>query len=83
MVGGPREKVEIYTLPLHFDKVLKGFEGGQCQPTRDIPWLVRLAEASKISYEVIVTDEFALERINEALDLMRSGRSGRILLNIG
>jgi hypothetical protein len=83
LVGVPREKVEIYTLPLHFDKVLKGSEGGQCQPARDIPRLVRLAEAGKISYEGIVTDEFSLDQINGALDLMRSGKSGRILLNIG
>jgi S-(hydroxymethyl)glutathione dehydrogenase / alcohol dehydrogenase len=83
LVGVPREKVEIYTLPLHFDKVLKGSEGGQCQPSRDIPRLIRLAEAGKINYEGIVTDEFSLDKINDALDLMRSGKSGRILLNIG
>lgn len=82
LVGVPREKVEIYTLPLHFEKVLKGSEGGQCQPARDIPRLVRLAEAGKINYDGIVTDEFSLEQINDALDLMRSGKSGRILLNI-
>src|SRR5262249_4212939 len=83
LVGVAREKVEIYTLPLHFDKVLKGSEGGQCQPARDIPRLVRLAEAGKINYDGIVTDTFSLEQINDALDLMRSGQSGRILLNIG
>ncbi|WP_158812825.1 zinc-binding dehydrogenase [Methylocapsa sp. S129] len=82
LVGVPREKVEIYTLPLHFDKVLKGSEGGQCQPARDIPRLVRLAEAGKINYDGIITDEFPLEKINDALELMRSGKSGRILLNI-
>jgi S-(hydroxymethyl)glutathione dehydrogenase/alcohol dehydrogenase len=74
--------VEIYTLPLHFEKVLKGSEGGQCQPARDIPRLLRLAEAGKINYDGMITDEFSLERINEALDLMRSGESGRILLII-
>ena len=83
LVGVPRDKVEIYTLPLHFEKVLKGSEGGQCQPARDIPRLIRLAEAGKINYEGIVTDEFPLDQINDALDLMRSGKSGRILLNIG
>jgi S-(hydroxymethyl)glutathione dehydrogenase / alcohol dehydrogenase len=83
LVGVPHEKVEIYTLPLHFDKVLKGSEGGQCQPARDIPRLVRLAEAGKINYDGIVTNEFSLEQINDALDLMRSGKSGRILLTIG
>ena len=82
LVGVPRDKVEIYTLPLHFEKVLKGSEGGHCQPARDIPRLVRLADAGKINYDGIVTDEFPLERINDALDLMRSGKSGRILLNI-
>jgi S-(hydroxymethyl)glutathione dehydrogenase/alcohol dehydrogenase len=83
LVGVPREKVEIYTLPLHFEKILKGSEGGQCQPARDIPRLVRLAEAGKINYDGIVTDEFSLDQINDALDLMRSGKSGRILINIG
>ncbi|MCW5770148.1 MAG: zinc-binding dehydrogenase [Rhodospirillaceae bacterium] len=82
LVGVPREKVEIYTLPLHFDKVLKGSEGGQCRPDRDIPRLVRLADAGRLSYDGIVTDEFPLEDINDAIDLMRSGASGRILLNL-
>jgi S-(hydroxymethyl)glutathione dehydrogenase / alcohol dehydrogenase len=82
LVGVPRDKVEIYTLPLHFEKILKGSEGGHSQPARDIPRLVRLAEAGKINYEGIITDEFPLERINDAIDLMRSGESGRILLNI-
>jgi S-(hydroxymethyl)glutathione dehydrogenase/alcohol dehydrogenase len=82
LVGVPREKAEIYTLPLHFEKVLKGSEGGQCQPARDIPRLVRLSDAGKVSYRGIVTHEFALDDVNDALDLMRSGTSGRILLNI-
>jgi S-(hydroxymethyl)glutathione dehydrogenase/alcohol dehydrogenase len=83
LVGVPREKVSIYTLPLHFDKVIKGSEGGHCDPARDIPRLIRLADAGKLSYDGIITDEFPLEAINDALDLMRSGRSGRILLRIG
>ena len=82
LVGVPHEKVEIYTLPLHFEKVLKGSEGGHCQPARDIPRLVRLAAAGRIKYDGIVTHEFALDDINEAIELMRSGKSGRILLNL-
>ena len=82
LVGVPHEKVEIYTLPLHFEKVLKGSEGGQCQPARDIPRLVRLAEAGRIDYDGIVTHEFALDDVNDAIELMRGGTSGRILLNI-
>ena len=82
LVGVPHEKVEIYTLPLHFDKVLKGSEGGQCQPARDIPRLVRLAKAGRIDYDGIVTHEFALDGVNDAIALMRGGTSGRIVLNI-
>jgi S-(hydroxymethyl)glutathione dehydrogenase / alcohol dehydrogenase len=82
LVGVPREKVEIYTLPLHFEKVLKGSEGGQCQPARDIPRLIRLADAGRIHYDGIVTHEFALDDVNDAIELMRSGDSGRIVLNI-
>jgi len=82
LVGVPHEKVEIYTLPLHFEKILKGSEGGQCQPTRDIPRLVRLAAAGRVHYDGIVTHEFALDQINGAIDLMRAGNSGRILLNM-
>jgi S-(hydroxymethyl)glutathione dehydrogenase/alcohol dehydrogenase len=61
----------------------EGSEGGQCQPARDIPRLVRLAEAGRIRSDDIVTHEFPLDEINDALNLMRSGKSGRLLLNIG
>ena len=66
--------VDEFTLP---DRL----EHGQVL-ARDIPRLVRLDEAGKVSCRGIVTDEFALEDVNDALDLMRSGKSGRILLNI-
>jgi S-(hydroxymethyl)glutathione dehydrogenase/alcohol dehydrogenase len=82
LVGVPREKVSIYTLPLHFDKVLRGSEGGQCQPARDIPRLMRMQAAGRLGFEGMITHEFPLERINDALDLMRTGRSGRILLSV-
>jgi S-(hydroxymethyl)glutathione dehydrogenase/alcohol dehydrogenase len=74
--------VEIHTLPLHFEKILKGSEGGQCHPARDIPRLVRLAAAGRIQYDGMVTHEFGLDDINEAIHLMRTGSSGRILLNL-
>jgi S-(hydroxymethyl)glutathione dehydrogenase/alcohol dehydrogenase len=82
LVGVPHERVELYTLPLHFEKVLKGSEGGQCKPARDIPRLVRLQEAGRLGYGGVVTHSFPLEAVNDAIDLMRSGRSGRILLDM-
>ena len=82
LVGVPQEKVEIYTLPLHFDKVLKGSEGGQCQPARDIPRLLRSASAGRISFDGLITHEFDLDHINDALDLVRTGDCGRVRIRM-
>jgi S-(hydroxymethyl)glutathione dehydrogenase/alcohol dehydrogenase len=82
LVGVPSEKVSIYTLPIHFNKTLTGSHGGSARPHVDIPRIMRLADAGRVSFEGIITDEFALDEVNTALDKMRSGRSGRILLRI-
>jgi S-(hydroxymethyl)glutathione dehydrogenase / alcohol dehydrogenase len=83
LVGVPNEKVTIYTLPIHFNKVLTGSHGGDAVPHVDIPRLIRLHQAGRLSFEGIITDEFPLDKINEALDLVRSGVAGRVVLNIG
>jgi S-(hydroxymethyl)glutathione dehydrogenase/alcohol dehydrogenase len=83
LVGVPNEKVSIYTLPIHFNKVLTGSHGGDAAPHIDIPRLIRLAEAGRFSLDGIITHEFALDDINEALALVRSGNAGRVLINIG
>ena len=82
LVGVPSEKVTIYTLPIHFNKVLTGSHGGDAHPQIDIPRIVRLVKAGRLSFDGIITDEYPLGEINSALDKMRTGRSGRILLRI-
>lgn len=82
LVGVPNEKVTIYTLPIHFNKILTGSHGGDAVPHIDIPRIIRLIKAGRLSLEGIITHEFPLNEINAALDLMRSGSSGRILLNV-
>jgi S-(hydroxymethyl)glutathione dehydrogenase / alcohol dehydrogenase len=83
LVGVPNEKVTIYTLPIHFNKVLTGSHGGEAVPQVDIPRLIRLNRAGRLSFDGIITHEFTLEKINDALDLVRSGAAGRVVLNIG
>jgi S-(hydroxymethyl)glutathione dehydrogenase / alcohol dehydrogenase len=82
LVGVPNEKVLIYTLPIHFNKVLTGSHGGDARPHIDIPRIIRLVRAKRLSFDGIITDEFALSEINAALDLVRSGKAGRVLLNV-
>jgi S-(hydroxymethyl)glutathione dehydrogenase/alcohol dehydrogenase len=80
LVGVPNEKVSIYTLPIHFNKVLTGSHGGDARPHIDIPRIIKLIQAGKLSFDGIITHEFPLADINAALDLVRSGKAGRVLV---
>ena len=83
LVGVPSEKVTIYTLPIHFNKVLTGSHGGRrgaaCRhsapdPPRQRPAGFRSTASSPTS--------FRSTRSTTALDVVRSGNAGRVLLNI-
>ncbi len=82
LVGVPSEKVTIYTLPIHFNKVLTGSHGGDARPHIDIPRIIGLVKAGRVSFDGLITHEFPLEEVNEALDVVRSGSAGRVLLNM-
>ncbi|MBI1983206.1 MAG: zinc-binding dehydrogenase [Acidobacteria bacterium] len=82
LVGVPTkgDNVSIYTLPLHFKKVLKGSHGGDAEPHLDIPRYIRLIQAGKLNLDGLVTHEFKLDQINEAIRLVTSGNAGRVLV---
>jgi len=82
LVGVPTEKVTIYTLPIHFNKVLTGSHGGDAVPDVDIPRIIRLNQSGRLSFDGLITHEFSLDDINAALDLVRSGEAGRVLINV-
>ncbi|MBI3853379.1 MAG: zinc-binding dehydrogenase [Verrucomicrobia bacterium] len=84
LVGVPRkgDKASIYTLPLHFKKVLKGSHGGSAAPDVEIPRLIRLIRQNRMKLDGLFTHEFKLDEINEAIRTFRSGEAGRILINM-
>jgi S-(hydroxymethyl)glutathione dehydrogenase/alcohol dehydrogenase len=84
LVGVPMkgDKVSIYTLPLHFKKVLTGSHGGSVDPHIEIPRLTRLVKSGRLSLDGLVTHEFPLSQINEAIALVRSHQAGRVLVNM-
>ena len=84
LVGVPNkgDNISIYSLPLHFNKVLTGSHGGDSVPDLEIPRYIRLIQSDKMTLEGFITHEFALEEINDALDLFRSGEAGRIIINM-
>jgi S-(hydroxymethyl)glutathione dehydrogenase/alcohol dehydrogenase len=84
LVGVPRkgDNISIYSLPLHFNKVLTGSHGGDAVPDLEIPRYIRLIESGKMTLDGLISHEYELEKINEALDLFRSGKAGRIIINM-
>jgi len=85
LVGVPRkgDNVNIYTLPLHFKKVLKGSHGGSSVPDVEIPRFIRLMKQGKMKLEGLVTHEFSLNKINTALKAVYNGDAGRVVINMG
>jgi len=84
LVGVPRhdQDITIHSLPLHFGKVLTGCEGGHTNPTTDIPRYLSLYRNGKLTLDGLVTHRFEFDRINEALDAVRSGEAGRCVLQM-
>lgn len=82
LVGVPKkgDNISIYSLPLHFKKVLTGSHGGSAEPHVDIPRCIRLMQAGKLSLDGLITHEFPLGKINEAIQVVRSGDAGRVLV---
>ena len=85
LVGVPRKgkEISIYSLPLHFGKVLTGSHGGDCCPHVDIPRYHNLFRLERIKLRELITNEFSLEQINEAIEQMRNGQiQGRCLVSL-
>ena len=85
LVGVPPKDshIKIYSLPLHFGKIILGSHGGECVPEVDIPRYLKLLANKKINFEGLITSRFSLKDINIAINTMRSGSSsGRIVIDL-
>ena len=84
LVGQARydQNVNIQTLPLHSSKVLMGSDGGQTNPTVDIPRYLSLYCKGKLKLDRLITHRFPLPEINTALDTVQAGEAGRCMLTI-
>ncbi len=85
LVGVPPKDshIKIYSLPLHFGKLILGSHGGECLPEHDIPRYLKLLTNKKINFEGLITSRYSLNDINIAINSMRSGSSsGRIIIDL-
>jgi Zn-dependent alcohol dehydrogenase len=83
LVGVPKSdsRAKIYTLPLHFDKIMKGSHGGGSKPEIDIPILLDLMSRGDLNFDNYPTQSFKLNEINQAIGNLRRGVSGRMIID--
>jgi len=83
LVGVPNadSKAKFYTLPLHFNKIIKGSHGGDSNPEIDIPILLDLMSQKKLNFSNYPIKMFAINDINIAISNLRTGVAGRMILD--
>lgn len=70
----PKDKrVSIHTLPLFFGRTLTGSEGGQSNPDKDIPEILRTFSAQNIDCSSAISHRGRLQDIEEVISKMRNG----------
>ncbi len=85
LVGVPRKggNINIYSLPLHFGKDLRGSHGGEAIPQIDIPRYQNLYQLGRIKLNELITHRYSLNQINAAITGMRAGNiAGRCLIKM-
>ena len=88
MVGQPAPGTDLNIFnPLSmFDgqgKSIRASQGGGTKPDEDIPRYIKLANREVLDFNTLHTDTFALDNINDAFDLLKTGNAGRIIIKIG
>jgi Zn-dependent alcohol dehydrogenase len=85
LIGQPALGASV-ALPVYeltqFEHDVLGTHIGGATPALDIPALALLVEAGKLDLAPLVTHRYRLEEIGEALETTRSGRAGRVVLDL-
>jgi S-(hydroxymethyl)glutathione dehydrogenase/alcohol dehydrogenase len=76
------EKITIDSFPLHFGRLVIGSHGGDTRPDEDIPRYVELYRRGKLRLDEMISHRLPLERINDAIDVVRKGEAMRCLVQM-
>ncbi|MEY3479729.1 MAG: hypothetical protein RIQ71_504 [Verrucomicrobiota bacterium] len=74
------QRVSIHTLPLHFGRVLTGSEGGQSQPDKDIPEILRVLGEKNIGWRGFISHRGPIDSWEDGIVKMRSGEVVHLIL---
>lgn len=86
LVGQPREGQDIVFEDMQRDYrgiTIMDSQGGLTNPDTDIPRYIKLYQAGQLELDKLITHRFPLTEINQAVELMKSGLSGRIIVEMG
>lgn len=79
---GKNEKIELHPFELIKGKRIIGTWGGETQPDRDIPALLKAYSHGVLPIDRLITHRFGLEDINRAFEVLVKGDAGRIILQM-
>ncbi len=87
LVGQPKpgESIELKNASHLFGgsgKSIKATQGGQFSPSNDIQRYIALHKAGILKINNIISHKMRLDQINEAIDLVKKGQAGRIIINM-
>ncbi len=83
LIGIPPKGEKIsYEFQKDVKKILAGTYGGNTRPEIEIPRYIRLFKAGLMKLDGIITDEFNLDKINDAIDLTSKGETGKCLISM-
>lgn len=86
LVGQPKQGQDIVFEDMQRDYrgiTIMDSQGGLTNPDTDIPRYIKLYQAGKLELDKLITHRFPLAEINQAVELMKSGLSGRIIVEMG
>lgn len=85
LVGQPiiNENIVFTNMRQHYNgKTIMDSQGGLTNPTIDIPRYAELYMKGKLKLQELITHRFPLNDVNQALDVVRSGKAGRCILEM-
>lgn len=75
--------LKLTNMALHYNgKTIIDSQGGLTNPTTDIPRYITLYRRKKLNIDGLITHRYPLEDINEAIKQVRSGNTGRCVLEM-
>jgi S-(hydroxymethyl)glutathione dehydrogenase/alcohol dehydrogenase len=87
MIGQPElgGSIELTNASHFFEgegKVLMATQSGGFNPSVDIPRYLQMSKSGALTLDGIITGRTTLDGINEAIDEMRAGKAGRIMIDL-